>query len=172
MGFAACVTMTKCDLHLVRLVTKPLNKLGIFLLPCCLIVTGIASLAIESLVGLCAAIGPTLVALMICVRFRPAMAAAVVISSTLPNYWSPGSTDNIIVVKLAGIPVMDMVNYIAPTVIMLTILSIVYVLIVCVIFRDYKKGGFVSEMASPDGEVQAKLPDIPARPNLLKAAAP
>lgn len=67
---------------------------------------------------------------------------------------------------------MDMVNYIAPTVLMLTILSIVYVLIVCVIFRDYKKGGFVSEMASPDGEVQAKLPDLPARPNLLKAAAP
>ena len=46
---------------------------------------------------------------------------------------------------------------------MLTIISIVYVLIVCVMFRDYKKGGFVSEMASPDGEVQAKLPDLPAR---------
>ena len=172
MGFAACVTMTKCDLHLVSLLTKPLNKLGIFLLPCCMIVTGIASLAIGSLAGLCAAIGPTLVALMIRAGFRPAMAAAVVISSTLPNYWSPGSTDNILVAKLAGIPVMDMVNYIAPTVLMLTILSIVYVLIVCVIFRDYKKGGFVSEMASPDGEVQAKLPDLPARPNLLKAAAP
>ena len=172
MGFAACVTMTKCDLHLVSLLTKPLNKIGIFLLPCCMIVTGIASLAIGSLAGLCAAIGPTLVALMIRAGFRPAMAAAVAISSTLPNYWSPGSTDNILVAKLAGIPVMDMVNYIAPTVLMLTILSIVYVLIVCVIFRDYKKGGFVSEMASPDGEVQAKLPDLPARPNLLKAAAP
>ena len=111
MGFAACITMTKCDLHLVSLLTKPLNKLGIFLLPCCMVVTGIASLAIESLAGLCAAIGPTLVTLMIRAGFRPAMAAAVVISSTIPNYWSPGSTDNILVAKLAGIPVMSMVNY-------------------------------------------------------------
>lgn len=86
MGFAACVTMTKCDLHLVSLLTKPLNKLGILLLPCCMIVTGIASVAIGSLAGLCAAIGPTLVGLMIRAGFRPAMAAAVIISSTLPNY--------------------------------------------------------------------------------------
>lgn len=52
MGFAACITMTKCDLHLVSLLTKPLKKLGIMLLPCCMIVTGIASLAIGSLAGL------------------------------------------------------------------------------------------------------------------------
>lgn len=49
MGFAACVTLTKCDLHLVSLLTKPLNKLGILLLPCCMLVTGVASLAIGSL---------------------------------------------------------------------------------------------------------------------------
>lgn len=54
MGFAACVTLTKCDLHLVSLLTKPLNKLGILLLPCCMLVTGVASLAIGSLAGLCA----------------------------------------------------------------------------------------------------------------------
>ena len=52
MGFAACVTLTKCDLHLVSLLTKPLNKLGILLLPCCMLVTGVASLAIGSLAGL------------------------------------------------------------------------------------------------------------------------
>ena len=120
MGFAACVTMTKCDLHLVSLLTKPLNKLGILLLPCCMIVTGIASVAIGSLAGLCAAIGPTLVGLMIRAGFRPAMAAAVIISSTLPNYWSPGSTDNIYVAKLANIPVMDMVTYVAPTTLILS----------------------------------------------------
>lgn len=171
MGFAACVTMTKCDLHLVSLLTKPLNKLGILLLPCCMIVTGIASLAIGSLSALCAAIGPTLVALMIRAGFRPAMAAAVVISSTIPNYWSPGSTDNILVAKLAGIPVMDMVNYIAPTVLMLSLLSIVFVLIVCFVFKDYRKGGFATA-AAPGEDIQAKLPELPAKPSLLMAAAP
>ena len=95
MGFAACVTLTKCDLHLVSLLTKPLNKLGILLLPCCMLVTGVASLAIGSLAGLCAAIGPTLISSYARAGFRPAIAAAAIISATLPNYWSPGSTDNI-----------------------------------------------------------------------------
>ena len=149
MGFAACVTMTKCDLHLVSLLTKPLNKLGILLLPCCMIVTGIASVAIGSLAGLCAAIGPTLVGLMIRAGFRPAMAAAVIISSTLPNYWSPGSTDNIYVAKLANIPVMDMVTYVAPTTLILSALSIVFVMIVCLLFKDYRKEGFGSTGVHP-----------------------
>ncbi len=162
MGFAACVTMTKCDLHLVSLLTKPLNKLGIMLLPCC----------IGSLAGLCAAIGPTLVGLMIRAGFRPAMAAAVIISSTLPNYWSPGSTDNIYVAKLAEIPVMDMVTYVAPTTLILSALSIVFVMIVCVLYGDYRKGGFGSEGVHPGEDIQKKLPDLPAKPNLLMAAAP
>lgn len=171
MGFAACVTLTKCDLHLVSLLTKPLNKLGILLLPCCMIVTGIASLAISSLSALCAAIGPTLVALMIRAGFRPAMAAAVVISSTLPNYWSPGSTDNIFVAKLAGIPVMDMVTYVAPKVLILSGLSIVFVLVACLVFKDYRKEGFANEKTE-GGEINRKLPDLPANPNLLMAFAP
>ena len=172
LGFAACVTMTKCDLHLVSLLTKPLGKLGILLMPCCMVVTGVASLAIGSLSALTAAIGPTLVALMVRAGFRPAMAAAVVISSTIPNYWSPGSSDNILVAKLADIPVMNMVNYIAPTVLVLSGLSIVFALIVCFVFKDYKKGGFAADVATPSGDVQAKLPELPARPSLLKAAAP
>ena len=171
MGFAACITMTKCDLHLVSLLTKPLKKLGIMLLPCCMIVTGIASLAIGSLAGLCAAIGPTIVGLMIRAGFRPAIAAAAVISSTLPNYWSPGSTDNILVAKIADIPVMDMVNYVAPKILLLSGLSIVFLLLVCILFGDFKKGGF-NVQAAPGADIQQKLPDLPEHPNLLKAFAP
>ena len=116
MGFAACVTMTKCDLHLVSLLTKPLNKLGILLLPCCMIVTGIASVAIGSLAGLCAAIGPT----------------------TL----------------------------------ILSALSIVFVMIVCLLFKDYRKEGFGSTGVHPGEDIQKKLPDLPEKPNLLMAFAP
>ena len=172
LGFAACVTMTKCDLHLVSLLTKPLNKLGIMLLPCCMVVTGIASLAIGSLAALTAAIGPTLVGLMIRAGFRPAMAAAVVISSTLPNYWSPGSSDNVLVASIAKMPVMDMVLWAAPKTLILSGLSIVFVLAVCLLYKDYRKGGFFNEAGTPGEAVQAKLPELPASPSLLKAAAP
>ncbi len=111
MGFAAVMNITKCDLHLVSLLTKPLNKLGILLLPCCMIVTGITSLAISSLSGMCAAIGPTIVALMIRAGFKPAMAAATVIASTLPSFWSPGSSHNGFVAQLVRDGLCDIHEY-------------------------------------------------------------
>lgn len=173
MGFAACVTLTKCDLHLVSLLTKPLNKLGILLLPCCMLVTGVASLAIGSLAGLCAAIGPTLVALMIRAGFRPAIAAAAIISSTLPNYWSPGSTDNILVAQLANISVMDQINYISGNILLLFVFCIIALTVICFIFGDYKKGGFFQETSVSDAPgVTRSLPELPANPNILKAFAP
>ena len=100
MGFAATVNLTKCDLHLIALLTKPLNKLGILLLPCCMIVTGVASIAISSLTGLCAAVGPTMVALMVRAGFRPAMAAAMVVASTIPSFISPGSAHNLSLIHI------------------------------------------------------------------------
>ena len=170
MGFAECVTLTKCDLHLVSLLTKPLNKLGILLLPCCMLVTGVASLAIGSLAGLCAAIGPTLIALMLRAGFRPAIAAAAIISATLPNYWSPGSTDNILVAQLAGIPVMEQINHISFNILILFGLCIVALTTICFIFGDYKKGGF-QQSINEKGLIRP-LPELPQHPNLLKAFAP
>ncbi|WP_282196218.1 C4-dicarboxylate transporter DcuC [Turicimonas muris] len=173
MGFAACVTMTKCDLHLVSLLTKPLNKLGVLLLPCCMLVTGVASLAIGSLAGLCAAIGPTLVALMIRAGFRPAIAAAAIISSTLPNYWSPGSTDNILVAQIANIAVMDQINYISGKILLLFVFCVIALTAICFLFGDYKKNGTFQEAGAADtGELNRPLPELPANPNILKAFAP
>ena len=173
MGFAACVTMTKCDLHLVSLLTKPLNKLGVLLLPCCMLVTGVASLAIGSLAGLCAAIGPTLVALMIRAGFRPAIAAAAIISSTLPNYWSPGSTDNILVAQIANVAVMDQINYISGKILLLFVFCVIGLTAICFLFDDYKKNGTFQEAGAADaGELNRPLPELPANPNILKAFAP
>lgn len=166
MGFAAVMNLTKCDLHLVSLMTKPLNKLGMALLPCCMIVTGIASIAISSLAGLCAAIGPTIVALMIRAGFRPAMAAATVVASTLPSFWSPGSSHNGFVAKLANEPVMDFLVYTAPRTLIISIACIVFMMIASFLFRDFKKGGFETS-----GEV-GKGTELPENPKLLWAFAP
>ena len=76
MGFAAVVSMTKCDLHLVALLTRPLKRAGVFLLPACAAVTGVVSVAIPSTAGCCAAVAPTLIPLMIRAGFHPAAAAA------------------------------------------------------------------------------------------------
>ena len=166
MGFAATMNLTKCDLHLVSLLTKPLNKLGLLLLPCCMIVTGITSLAISSLSGMCAAIGPTIVALMIRAGFRPAMAAATVICSTLPSFWSPGSSHNGFVAKLADWPVMDFITYTGFRTLLISVVCIVFLTVACVIFGDFKKGGFEN-----DGIHKSNV-ELPENPNVLWAFAP
>ena len=65
IGFAGVVTITKCDVHLVALLTKPLKKIGVLLLPLCGVVTSVIALALPSTAGTCAAVGPTLIPLMV-----------------------------------------------------------------------------------------------------------
>lgn len=168
MGFARVMTLTQCDLHLVALLTKPLNRLGILLLPCCMIVTGVVSLAISSLAGMCAAIGPTICALMIRAGFRPAMAACTVIASTLPSFWSPGSSHNGFVAKLADWPIMEYLTYTGTRTLLISLVCIVVMVLACLVFKDYRKGGFAN-----DGVHEADKPvELPANPNLLRAFAP
>lgn len=79
MGFASVVSLTKCDVHLVALLTKPLKKLGLMLLPACMLVVSLISIAIPSTSGLVAAVGPTIIPLMVRAGFHPAIAAASVV---------------------------------------------------------------------------------------------
>ena len=78
MGFAAVISITKCDVHLVRLLTKPLKKLGLLLLPACMAVTSIIATAIPSMAGLCASVAPTMIPILVRAGFRPSLAAAAV----------------------------------------------------------------------------------------------
>lgn len=171
MGFAAVMTLTKCDLHLVSLLTKPLNKLGILLLPCTMVVTGVCSIAISSLAGLCAAIGPTMVALMIRAGFRPAVAAATVVASTLPSFISPGSSHNGFVAKLADVPVMDFITYTAPRTAIISVVCIVLMVLVCFLYGDFKKEGF-HENNEGAFVKQAEASELPENPKVLWAFAP
>ena len=168
MGFARVMNVTGCDLHLVRLLTKPLNRLGIALLPCCMIVTGVVSIAISSLAGMCAAIGPTICALMIRAGFRPAMAACTVIASTLPSFWSPGSSHNGFVAKIADWPIMDYLTYTGTRTLLISIVCIIVMVAACLLFGDYKKGGFANDGVH-DAANQVELPE---KANLLWAFAP
>ena len=86
LGFAAVISLTKCDVHLVSLLMRPLKKLGVFLLPSCMIVTSVIATAIPSMAGLSAAVGPTMIPIMIRSGFKPAIAAAAVGGCMMPAY--------------------------------------------------------------------------------------
>ena len=165
MGFAAVISITKCDVHLVRLLTKPLKKLGLFLLPACMAVTSVIATAIPSMAGLCASVAPTMIPILVRAGFRPSLAAAAVGACLMPAYFNPGVSHNPFIAKLAGMEVIDFIGAHGMMTLSLSIASIVLMTVMCLVYGDFKKEGF-GEFKT-EGESQ-----LPENPNILFALAP
>ncbi len=165
MGFAAVISITKCDVHLVRLLTKPLKKLGLFLLPACMAVTSVIATAIPSMAGLCASVAPTMIPILVRAGFRPSLAAAAVGACLMPAYFNPGVSHNPFIAKLAGMEVIDFIGAHGMMTLTLSIASIVLMTVMCLVYGDFKKEGF-GEFKT-EGESQ-----LPENPNILFALAP
>ena len=165
MGFAAVISITKCDVHLVRLLTKPLKKLGLFLLPACMAVTSVIATAIPSMAGLCASVAPTMIPILVRAGFRPSLAAAAVGACLMPAYFNPGVSHNPFIAKLAGMEVIDFIGAHGMMTLTLSIASIVLMTVMCLVYGDFKKEGF--DEFKTEGESQ-----LPENPNILFALAP
>lgn len=169
MGFAGVVSLTKCDLHLVALLTKPLKRLGIFLLPASMIVTGIVAIAIPSTAGCCAAVAPTLIPLLVRAGFKPVAAAAAVVASISPAFLNPGVSHNVFIAKLSNMEVMQFIGGHAPVTIGLSLLVVVGLTVVCLFLKDYQKLSTSTELAS-ETNVSSNS-ELPEKPNVLYALA-
>ena len=165
MGFAAVISITKCDVHLVRLLTKPLKKLGLFLLPACMAVTSVIATAIPSMAGLCASVAPTMIPILVRAGFRPSLAAAAVGACLMPAYFNPGVSHNPFIAKLAGMEVIAFIGAPRKRTLTLSIASNVLMTVMCLVYGDFKKEGF-GEFKT-EGESQ-----LPENPNILFALAP
>lgn len=168
MGFAGVVSLTKCDLHLVALLTKPLKRLGLLLLPACMIVTGIVSVAIPSTAGCSAAVAPTLIPLLVRAGFKPALAGAAVVSALFPAFLNPGVSHNVFIAKLANMDVMTFIGGHASMTIGIAALILVGITIVCVVFKDYSKTG---DTGSTTSNTLTQGTELPEKPNILYAIA-
>ena len=169
MGFAGVVSLTKCDLHLVALLTKPLKRLGIFLLPASMIVTGIVAIAIPSTAGCCAAVAPTLIPLLVRSGFKPVAAAAAVVASISPAFLNPGVSHNVFIAKLSNMEVMQFIGGHAPITIGLSLLVVVGLTVVCLLLKDYNKLSTSPESTS--GMDATSNSELPEKPNVLYALA-
>lgn len=167
MGFAGVVSLTKCDVHLVALLTRPLGRLGVLLLPASMCVTGLCSVAIPSTAGLCASVGPTLIPLLIRAGFKPAIAAAAVVAGTTPALFNPGVAHNVFVAKLADIGVMDLIGLFAGKLVIFSALIIVGITIVCIVYRDYSR-----QAASEAAAESTAASNLPEKVNAAYAFAP
>mgnify|MGYP001634922425 CR=1 FL=1 len=162
LGFAAVISLTKCDVHLVSLLMKPLKRLGVFLLPSCMIVTSVISTAIPSMAGLSAAVGPT----MIRSGFKPAIAAAAVGGCMMPAYLNPGVSHNPFISKLASMEIMQFIGAHAVTTVTLGAISILIITITCFAYGDFKKNDTAVKEAVEEASNEI------ARPNIFFAIAP
>lgn len=168
MGFAATISLTKCDVHLVALLTRPLRKLGVFLLPACMVVTSFCAVAIPSTAGLCAAVGPSLIPILIRAGFKPAIAAAAIVCSTTPALLNPGVAHNVFIPKLADMEVMAFITKFFMPITGFSIAIILGLTIICFLYRDYKKP--VKTGTETVQETQAS--NLPEKVNIFYAIAP
>lgn len=163
MGFAYTASYTGCDRSLVHYLASPVRGLGIFLIPVCTIITFFVNIALPSAAGCAAAVGSTLIPVMLRAGIKPAAAAAAVLAGTIGSYLSPGTSHNPFVAKMANMDVMDFIGTHATYSVMCGAILVVGTLIVCWILGDNK------------GDVNAKIDesklqkDDDFKPNVLKA---
>lgn len=141
MGFAFLMSYTKCDLHLVTLLAAPLKHLGLFLIPACTIVTLIVNTAIPSAAGCSAAVGATLIPIMICAGIKPVGAGAAILAGTIGSFLNPGSPHQNMVGSYVGISGMEFILQNMTTYMVLWCISVVMITITEFVFRDHKGDG-------------------------------
>ncbi len=138
MGFAFVASYTQCDRSLVHYLASPIRGLGIFLIPLCTAITFFVNIAIPSAAGCAAAVGSTLIPVMLRAKIKPAAAAAAVLAGTIGSYLSPGTSHNPYVAKMANMEVIEFIGTHTPYSLMCGAILIVGTLIVCLILGDNK----------------------------------
>ena len=166
MGFAAAVTASKCDQHLVAAVAAPLKKLGGLLIPAATFLTFLINIAIMSAAGTAATAGATFIPLLLRAGIRPAAAAAAVGGGTMTGLLlNPGCAHDIYVAKMAEMDLMEFIAYLAPYAVGLVLVAtIINAAIMIVKNKDHKADP--SEFKGDIQEAQS------FKVNPLKAVAP
>ena len=163
MGFAFIASYTQCDRSLVHYLASPIRGLGVLLIPICTIVTFFINIALPSAAGCAAAVGSTLIPVMMRAGIKPAAAAAAVMGGTIGSFLSPGTSHNAFVAAMANIEVMEFIGFHAVWSILAAAIVVVGILLVCLVLGDHK--GSKTETA----QAAAQKVDDGFKPSVLKA---
>jgi len=168
MGFAYVAKLTKCDQHLVRLLTSPLSKVRAILIPGAVIITYVINIALTSAAGVSAAVGAILIPTLIAAGIKPEMAATAVFAGTFGSVLSPGNSHNVMVSELSGADVMSVISTHATSSIVAVVIGAVSLTIISRMLKEDQ--GYEPPMVtgSADGAAPAQAGE--AEPvNILKA---
>lgn len=129
------------------------------------------AVAIPSAAGCAAALGPTMIPLMVRAGFKPAIAGAAILGSIIPSALSPGSSHNVWVAKISNMEVMDLIVQFAPGILTLCALNIIMVTLMIFVFKDYKKRS-VNDSDAVFEVASDSRGELPEHPNFLYALGP
>lgn len=138
MGFAFVMKYTRCDMHLVKALTGLLKRGGPILIPATTLMTFAINIALPSAAGSAAAVGGTMIPLLIVSGVHPVMAGASVLAGTWGSVLSPGLAHNPFVAELAGVSVMEVISIHAPASISAAIAASAVLMGVAIYSREYK----------------------------------
>lgn len=153
MGFAFVMKYTGCDTHLVRMLTNPLKNIGFFLIPMTTAVTYFINIAIPSAAGCSAAVGATLIPVLMSAGITPAMAGASVFAGTFGAVLSPGSAHNVFVASMVkktveNYTVQDVIKVQFSSAMISLVIVLISISLVALYFKDYVKGQSFSNESS------------------------
>ncbi|SUT88162.1 anaerobic c4-dicarboxylate antiporter [[Actinobacillus] rossii] len=137
MGFAYVMKYTKCDTHLVHLLTKPLSGLKFFLIPIATIMTFFINIAIPSAAGCAAAVGATLIPVLKSAGVRPATAGAAILAGTFGSMMSPGSSHSAMISEMSGLTITEVNLSHAPYTMIAGAIGAVMLTLLAIVFKDY-----------------------------------
>ena len=145
MGFAFVMKFTECDRALVNLLTRPLGNIGFLLIPIVVALTYFINIAIPSAAGCSAAVGATLIPVMMAAGVKPEMAGAAVFAGTFGGVLSPGSAHNVFVADMVkahnpSYTVQDVIGVQFSSAITALIVVLIAISITAIVCKDYTKG--------------------------------
>lgn len=154
MGFAFVMKFTGCDRALVNLLTRPLGNIGFLLIPIVVALTYFINIAIPSAAGCSAAVGATLIPVMMAAGVKPEMAGAAVFAGTFGSVLSPGSAHNVFVADMVkahnpSYTVQDVIAVQFSSAITALIVVLIVMSITAIVCKDYTKG--VNYLAQREG---------------------
>ena len=154
MGFAFVMKFTGCDRALVNLLTRPLGNIGFLLIPLVVALTYFINIAIPSAAGCSAAVGATLIPVMMAAGVKPEMAGAAVFAGTFGSVLSPGSAHNVFVADMVkahnpSYTVQDVIAVQFSSAITALIVVLIVMSITAIVCKDYTKG--VNYLAQKEG---------------------
>ena len=166
MGFAYVMKFTKCDSHLVHLLTKPMSGLKFLLIPIATILTFFINIAIPSAAGCAAAVGATLIPVLRGAGVRPAMAGAAILAGTFGSLMSPGSSHPAMISEMSGLTVTEINFMHAPYTMTAAAIGVVILTLLALFLKDYgeeHRQAYLAEQSTAEGKTNV---------NVLYALAP